>query len=265
MSDGYMTAKGHKERAHSKYSASGSERWLNCAASVELEEKAGPKPDTPWSLEGTHAHEGLEKLLKLRLKKRGAVLELAEWEAWKDDPKTDFDMIGFVELTADKIFEIAAKYDGELLAEKRIYNLNIDKEMFGTTDAAIIEILGHLHVFDFKYGQGHVVDPTENTQLLQYALGFANENDWMFTHVTLHILQPRAGKKWHKDWTITIEELQEKWLPLFQKGVARVKRGGNKPFPGSWCHWCGGKKLCSAMQEKSFQKVSDTFSNNPID
>ena len=43
------------ERAHSKLPASGSVRWLNCAASVALEEKSPPSPDTPWSLEAVHS------------------------------------------------------------------------------------------------------------------------------------------------------------------------------------------------------------------
>jgi hypothetical protein len=241
-----MQMPNHKEREHSKFSASGSERWLNCAASVALEEISPPSEDSPWSREGTLAHEVLECLL---LKK----------PLPKDSKITNI-MIGHCKRAADKIREIKGIDGGRLWVEKKWYALYIHDEMFGTCDAVIASPGGTLHIIDFKYGQGHIVDVNENTQLIQYALSVAEDYAWNFDSVKMWILQPRAGENWSPSWEITIKELKEKWLPLWEKGVARVEADNNKPFPGSWCHWCRAAKAhCPAKAAKRVDKVVDAF------
>ena len=54
----------HGARAHSKFSASGAERWFCCPGSVSLSEGL-PDKETIYSKEGTEAHEVLERLLKI--------------------------------------------------------------------------------------------------------------------------------------------------------------------------------------------------------
>lgn len=249
----------HQERAHSKFSASGSERWLNCAASVELEETM-PKEanhDSFWSLEGTAAHELLEDYLMA--------------EIWADvetkyefDLRVDENMKRHCRGTAIQIKKMAKLWGARVLVEKRIYNTFIHEEMFGTCDV-IIPVYGDvLHIIDFKYGSGHIVDPTRNTQLIQYALGVAESYDWKFKNVSMHIMQPRAGKKWHKQWSCTIEELKNYWLPIWMKGVARVDKGGNKPFIGSWCYWCKAKSICPAKINVSLEKTMNAFKDSPL-
>ena len=242
---------GHGERAHSKFSASGSERWLKCPASVALEEAAPPSIDTFWSKEGTLAHEVLEK-----------VLARQEFDLPFDVSR---EMLEHVNAVAAKIRAIHKASGGVLLFETRVFASFIHEEMFGTCDAIIAGANGILHIVDFKYGAGHVVDAKENTQLIQYALSAAESYDWDFTHVSMHIMQPRGGGEWHKRWTITIKELKEFWLPLWVSGVARVERGHNKPFPGSHCHWCRAKNFnCSAKMEMRQEKISNVFESNPL-
>jgi uncharacterized protein CbrC (UPF0167 family) len=245
-----MTKPGqHAERAHSKFSASGSERWLKCAASVALEEMSPPSPDTPWSKEGTYAHEVLEGLLRF-----GKPIQHCH----------DQQMLAHCRKAAGYINHAATMEindSGALLIEKRVYNSDIHDEMFGTCDAIIVVHGKSIHIIDFKYGAGHIVDPVENTQLIQYALGVADAYDWNFRTVKMTILQPRAGKEWAKSWTITAKELKTKWLPLWKKGVERVERGDAKPFPGSHCHWCRAKRICPAKKEKSFNDVLNRFND----
>lgn len=234
-------------RAHSKFSASGSERWLNCAASVELEEKAPPSPDTPWSKEGTKAHELLELLLKNR---NGQFVR-------KDYPT---EMTFHCQKTAKWIFNEHKKLvDSVLLVEKRVYNNEIHPEMFGTCDAIVAQYMGTLHIIDFKYGAGHLVSPIKNTQMIQYALAVAEAYDWKFERVKMSIVQPRAGNKFAESWEISILELKKQWLPLWKKGVERVERGNAKPFPGSWCHWCRAKATCPAKNETRFTEIENKF------
>lgn len=252
-----MTSENHAERAHSKFSASGSERWLKCAASVELEEKSPPSKDNVWSLEGTKAHEVLEKFL---LSNNWANLIVE----FKKDFSVDAAMIEHCKTTAVKVLKLAKLWQAPLLVEKRIYNSFIHDEMFGTCDVVIPVHSDVLHIMDFKYGQGHIVNPIENTQLIQYALGAAESYDWDFETVSMHILQPRAGTTWHKTWTITMKELRTKWLPLWHRGVARIEKGGNKPFAGSWCHWCRAKFTCPAKTERRMTEITNMFLDEPI-
>jgi len=267
----------HKQRAHSKFSASGSERWLNCAASVELEEASLPSVDSVWSIEGTRAHEVLEILLKL------CTMPEFNEQSRTASPKTAAMLSPNVMLghageawviIRDDI--LPGLTDPEILIEQRIYNSDIHEEMFGTVDVSIVELFGTLHVIDYKYGEGHIVNPKENTQMIQYALGLASKYDWQFDKVVVHIIQPRGGGDIHKFWEISIDDLKNKWRPLWLKGVARVESGKSKPFPGSWCYWCRASKpgadgviVCPAkrevIQESRTKKVINRFNEGVND
>ncbi len=246
-----------KERAHSKYSASGSERWLNCSYSVAAEESSPPSKDNVWSIEGTVAHSVYEAILK--------------GQPMPTHPLVSTDMINRVTRATQKVKALHRVYGGALLVEKRVFAQFIHAEMFGTTDTIIAPVaplngVRTLHVLDFKDGAGHIVSPVKNTQLVQYALSVAEDYGWelCFDEVKMWILQPRAGDNWYPSWTITIKELKESWLPLWHKGVARVEKGGGIPFPGSWCHWCRASKTCPAKNEKRVHRMTEVFNNNPI-
>lgn len=245
----------HKQRAHSKFSASGSERWLKCAASVELEEASPPSEDSVWSVEGTKAHEVHETVFKVMT--NPAFDMPGPCSVRTALSKSNNAMVAHAKASVDIILGIAdGLADPEILIEQRIHNGDIHPEMFGTVDAALVELYGTLHVIDYKYGEGHIVNPVENTQMIQYALGFAAKYDYQFTDVEMHIIQPRGGGKIHKRWKITIEELRDKWRPLWVKGVERVTAGKSKPFPGSHCYWCRASKpvngvvVCTAKRDQ---------------
>lgn len=252
----------HKDRDHSKFSASGSERWLNCGASVALEEKyqkqfPNKNYDSFWSLEGTKAHEILEQFL---LSNRWSEV----YSKYEYDVSADDAMIEHCRRAASYIKKIAATLKAPLLVEKKVFNSFIHEEMFGTCDAIIPNYGKELHIIDFKYGQGHVVDPTENTQLIQYALGAAESYDWAFEKVICTIVQPRASSKIFKQWECSIDRLKNYWLPIWKSGVARIESGKAKPFVGQWCYWCKAKSICPEKIEKSFSEVSNAFSENPL-
>jgi hypothetical protein len=240
---------GHSLRAHSRFSASGSERWLNCAASVELE-KDCPNVSSSFADEGTKAHEILERFL------------LSDnWPALIREYEMDFltppEMLTYVLMSAKKIKALA---QGKLLlVEKKIFNTFIHEDMFGTCDVIIPDHGKKLHIIDFKYGMGHVVKPQQNTQLIQYALGAAESYDWKFSKVEMSIIQPRVGKNWFSTWVIDMTELKTRWLPLWHKGVARVEKGNNKPFAGHWCQWCKAKQKCPVKNAVREMEISNAF------
>lgn len=237
----------HVLRAHSRFSASGSERWLNCAASVELEDGC-PNTSSPWAEEGTKAHELLEQFL---LASRFSDVEI--------DFLTPPEMVTYVKMTALKIKALAV--NKTLLVEKKVFNTFIHEEMFGTCDVIIADYENNLHIVDFKYGKGHIVTAANNTQLIQYALGAAESYNWKFKTVTMSIAQPRAGEKWFSSWTIPMSELKSKWLNLWHSGVKRVIKGGNKPFEGHWCQWCKAKFKCPAKSSARLTGPSNPFLN----
>ncbi len=251
-----------KDREHSKFSASGSERWLNCSASVELEEKSPPSKDTVWSLEGTQAHDLLEKWLNTLIYPGNEFGEKEIWRAaLKECPPK---MIIHIRETVFAIQRIWKQTGGELFSEQRISQSFIHPEMFGTGDVSIVQLFGELHIIDLKYGQGHIVNPVGSTQLIQYALGIAYKYDWNFEKVIVHIMQPRAGKNWHKFWTLPIRDLKGYWLKHFQAGVAKVESPNPEATPGNWCYWCRAKAICPAKKEAHAGKVTDIFKNTPL-
>lgn len=236
---------GHGERAHSIFSASGAERWLNCPASVKLSEQAPPEPDSPWAKEGTLAHEVLEAMLNRGPLPKGATPEM---------------LLHCTEVKR-KILAIHQAAGGRIFIERKVYATFIHEEMFGTCDAIVAGDDGWLHIIDFKYGAGHIVDPKENPQLIQYALSVAESYDWAFDKVTCHIMQPRGGANWHKRWVVTVKELREGWLPLWEKGVKRALDKHAKPFAGRWCHWCKARTICPLKAEQRAEKIENVFSD----
>ena len=247
------------QRDHSKYSASGSHRWLNCAASVALEEQSPPSPDNPFSLEGTQAHAVLEVLFKLR--------ELSPlWSAFNYVQLNERDpMVRFGLDMVDTVRTIFHGLPGaELLVEKRIYNTSIHPEMFGTVDAAIVQEFGELHVFDYKYGKS-LVKAEKNTQMIQYALGLAEKFDWNFSTVSMHIYQPRVGLDAHSVWTIPLEDLKGFWLPVFKSGVARTLAESPRAFAGHHCFWCRAKSICPLKEENKTTKAFEIFGAQPLE
>ena len=161
---------------------------------------------------------------------------------------------------ADFILKIHAESPGsEMNAEERIYLDFIDKEAFGTYDAAVIEYFGTLHVFDFKYGAGVFVPVRENLQMIFYALGVAHKHQWNFKRVRLWIIQPRIkGYDGPTFWEMTIDELKS-YVPIFSKAIERVKNEPDTFVEGKWCHWCKAKSICPLKRAAKLEAAKNCF------
>lgn len=251
-----------KERAHSKFSASGSERWHACPGSVALSEGL-PDKSSSWAEEGTLAHEVLERVLQDAIKRE--VLKIHPgYEVWSA-PGVTLEMIGHARDAANFILNLYKKYPfSEILVETRIYLDFIHPEMFGTFDGAVIDHFGTLHVFDYKYGAGHSVSPKENLQMIFYAMGLADKHQWNFKKVRMWIIQPRIkGYDGPSYWDLSITGLLH-YVDVFRDAVERVLRLPNKYVEGSWCHWCKAKKICPLKLEARKNKTIDVFTKNPF-
>src|SRR5690625_4165656 len=172
---------------HAILSASGAHRWMNCTPSarleLEFEDSSGEA-----AKEGTAAHElGEHKLrdaLKVSTKKPTSVYDSEEMDRYTDE------YVQFIleELAVAK----QSTKDPLLLIEQRLDFSNYVPEGFGTGDCVIVAD-DVVHVIDFKYGQGVLVEAENNPQMMLYALGALNLFDAIYDidAVKMTIYQPR--------------------------------------------------------------------------
>lgn len=268
---------------HALLSPSAAHRWLNCTKSVKLEEQF-PDSTSDAALEGTIAH-AICALLLCALKAQGTY-DVKEIQTIAQQGREGYtpeqfatwfsaDMMQYAEGYANYVWneyqaEIQLTPDAILMVEKKIDISRYGKDMTGTTDAAIVGD-AELHIFDFKYGRGVLVDAKENPQMMIYALGNIEEHASMyaFKAVTMTIYQPRISNISH--YSMSVKDLQ-KWGTLTLKPKAADAYAGKGVFaPGAWCKFCRAKAIClecanactSDYKEKHDKSV-DTLTDNEI-
>lgn len=249
----------HGERAHSKFSASGAERYFECPGSVELSEGM-PDKGSVWSIEGTQAHELLEEIMTVMI--AAGSTRIYYPQVRRGIPK---EMVFHGTNAANFIMGLHAKTPGsEVLVETRVYLKFIHPEMFGTFDGAVLDHFGTLHVFDYKYGAGHAVSPIKNLQMIFYGLGLAHLYDWNFKNVRLWIIQPRIkGYDGPIFWDLSIMELKS-YVDVFRRAVERVLDNPTLYKEGPWCHWCKAKSKCPLKNEARAEKAVNIFKSVPL-
>ena len=158
------------ERAHAILSASGADRWTRCPPSARWEDVL-PDKESPYSEEGTRAHELLEIQLLKEFKHKEVQTEL----------ETTKEMEAVVREAVDFIKTIALGYSHEpyVAIERRVDFSHIAQEGFGTADCIIISG-STMHVIDFKYGKGVPVYSENNLQMMLYALGALMELGFLY-------------------------------------------------------------------------------------
>ncbi len=236
----------HGERKHSKFSASGAEKWMNCPGSVALSEGL-PEVTSKYSIEGTRAHEVLECLQTG--KKHSGTREMEYYGVQ----------------AANFINKLKASHKGaELMVETRLALPFIHPDMFGTMDSAVVDHFGTLHVLDYKYGVGHYVSPVDNWQMKIYGMGLAHMFDWNFSKVKLWIIQPR-----HKSyrgptfWELGILDLKAR-VRVLKKAVERVEREPTTYAEGAWCYFCKAKGICPLKIQVKQAKTASVFAGAPL-
>lgn len=254
-----------KKRKHSKYSASASERWLNCPASVEACETVPPLPDSDASLLGTKAHDKFEAWQKL----------YRQYHSLKFAPKGlkhDQDMYEAVKKAMLFIKKEWDKHTQTLHTEQRFYLPNIHPEMFGTGDTTIYGG-GILKLFDYKHGTGHLVeimkrDPATgkwvlNSQLMFYFIGAARKFNNDFQKGVIGIIQPRAPHKhgFTRTQVITKKDVKQ-YTEIFKRGVDRCESSKAEFKEGSWCCFCSYKYQCPLKEKQRTVKAADLFDDD---
>lgn len=242
---------------HATFSASGSEKWLNCPGSINAE-KNYPKKNTTYSLEGTYAHH----LADLCLKNEEDVIDYIDKELFCTIDNehhyfvVDKDLAKFVQDYIDYVVSFKTQ-DCHIFYEKKVDYSTFVHKGFGTTDSAIYDyVTKTLHVFDLKYGKGIEVSAINNSQMQLYALGFLNELADV-RNIVLHIVQPRLYN--YSSFSLTLDELLE--FGNYAKERSELAMTNNAPIiPGEkQCKFCRAKADCPALFKLTQETITSNF------
>ena len=243
---------------HALLSASSSHRWLNCSPSARLEQEFEDTESTA-AAEGTAAHALCEHKLKKALKRRSKK-PVSEYDCDEMDAYTD-DYVEFVMEVVEEAKQTCS--DPLVLIEQRLDFSCYVPEGFGTGDCVIVAD-GLLHIIDFKYGQGVLVEAEENPQMMLYALGALRLFDALYDieEISMTIYQPRRDNI--STWTITVDDLLS-WTENVLKPRAELAfRGEGDYIPGSWCTFCKAAVKCRARAEAKLQLARYKFAMPPL-
>lgn len=243
---------------HAVLSASGSHRWLNCTLSARLElefENTGSEA----AREGTAVHALCEHKLKRALHMRSR------------RPVSDYDSDEMEECTDAYAKFVMEQYEAAkqvckapvILIEQRLDFSCYVPDGFGTGDCLIISD-DRLHIIDFKYGMGILVDAEDNPQMKLYALGALAMYDALYDirEVSMTIFQPRRESV--STWTVPVEDLKA-WAENELKPKAKMAYDGEGEYlPGEWCTFCRAAVRCRARAVEKLKLAQTEFRVPPL-
>ena len=238
---------------HAKLSASSAHRWMNCNPSANLEREFADKSSEA-AAEGTAAHALCEHKLRKALKMR-STRPVSKYDSDEMEMYTD----SYVDFVLEQI-AVAKQYckDPMVLIEQRLDFSCYVPDGFGTGDCLIVADK-LLHIIDFKYGLGVLVDAVDNPQMMLYALGALRLFDALYDidTISMSIFQPRRENV--STWTITVDELEE-WAEKTLRPKAELAFKGEGEFnPGPWCTFCKAAVKCRARAEEKLALAQYEF------
>lgn len=243
---------------HAILSASSSHRWLNCLPSarleLEFEDQSGEA-----AKEGTAAHDLCEHKLKKALHMRSQ-RPVSEYNSDEMEECTD----AYVDFVMEQV-ELARKSctDPIVLIEQRLDFSCYVPDGFGTGDCVIISD-DRVHIVDFKYGMGVLVDAENNPQMKLYALGALEIYDSLYDikEISMTIFQPRRENV--STWTVPVEELKAWAEEELKPKAAKAYQGEGEYMPGSWCSFCRASSRCRARADENLKLAQMEFKMPPL-
>lgn len=223
----------NKLPAHAKFGPSSMGRIMACPASVALSEAAPPQPESPYAAEGTLAHECAEAMLL--------------GEPLPEGPLPD-DMLPAVQEYFNLLDPLLDDADHYGIEERAI----ISNTLFGTVDCWMTQ--GRtLFVTDYKHGQGVIVSPIENKQLMTYAALILSDEQISVSwddidEVILTIVQPRGQGLPITHWNCPTQRIQDHLIEVFD--AMQLAEEAHPPIKiGDHCRFCRAKLTCPAMRK----------------
>ena len=240
---------------HALLSASASHRWLNCPPSAKL--CADLKDESsPYAKQGTDAHTLCEYKVLSALG-QPAVNPIETLDYYDQEMEHCTNEYCFYVLEQ---LEEARKHclDPMVLIEQRLDFSKWVPEGFGTGDCLIVsdEVL---HIIDFKYGLGVLVEAEDNPQMMCYALGALDIYDGIYDikSVKMTIFQPRRENI--STYTMDKNALLE-WANNILKPTADLAFHGQGDFKaGEHCTFCKAKATCRKRAEYNLELAKYDF------
>lgn len=243
---------------HAILSASSSHRWLHCLPSARLELEF-ENTNGEAAKEGTAAHalseHKLKKALRIRSKRPTSEYDSDEMEECTD---------AYVDFIMEQV-ELARKSctDPIVLIEQRLDFSCYVPDGFGTGDCVIISD-DRLHIVDFKYGMGVLVDAEDNPQMKLYALGALEIYDSLYDikEISMTIFQPRRENV--STWTVPVEELKAWAEEELKPKATKAYQGEGEYMPGPWCTFCRASTRCRARADENLKLAQMEFKMPPL-
>ena len=248
---------------HSRFGASGADRWIECPGSVKAQEGIGGITSDA-AREGTAGHEVAALCLTDghdAVSFVGRTIEGIE---------IDEDIAEAVQVYLDAVRSDKGAHGGKLLIERRFHLDWLDPEFYGTSDVASLGRDDTLRVYDLKLGKGKAVEVEANRQLCYYALGVIGTlpkiMQGLIKVVELIIVQPRRP---HKDgavrrWRTTPEQLLDYCQDLVD--AAKLARSDNPPFKaGDHCTFCRAAGTCPTLRNLALSRAQEDFDDDAWD
>jgi len=244
---------------HAYLSASASHRWLACPPSAKLcaqEDDHG----SPYAQQGTDAHELCQFLLEQALGRpcRDPTEDLTWYNAEMLEAAE-----GYRDFVLEQIGEAKKLCRDPLVCVEQTLDFSKWVEHgFGTGDCVIVAD-DLLHIVDFKFGLGVLVEATDNSQLKCYALGAVDTFGDLYDirRIKLSIYQPRRENV--DTFELTKDELL-KWADEVLAPTAKLAYEGEGEFAaGDHCQFCKVKATCRKRAEYSMELAKYEFADAP--
>ena len=245
---------------HALLSASSSHRWLNCPPSARLCEGYDDKGSN-FAAEGSDAH----SLCEFKLRK---ALGMEAKDPTEDLSWYDAEMEEAADGYAASVMELVAEAkktcsDPVVLIEQCLDYSKYVQAGFGTGDCVLIAD-GTLHIVDFKYGRGVLVEAEDNPQMKLYALGALGIFDCLYDidTISMTIYQPRRANV--STFTLSRQELLD-WAETVLVPTAELAYAGDGEYHcGEWCQFCKAKADCRERARANMELARYDFRQPPL-
>ena len=244
---------------HAYLSASASHRWLACPPSAKLCAQEEDRR-SPYAQQGTDAHELCQYLLEkaLGMPCRDPVEDLTYYDAEMQEAAESY--AAFV---MEQVAEAKKLCKDPLVCVEQTLDFSKWVEHgFGTGDAVIVAD-DLLHIIDFKFGVGVLVEATDTSQLKCYALGAVDTFGDLYDirRIRLSIFQPLRENV--DTFELTKDELL-KWADEVLAPIAKLAyEGGGEFHAGDHCQFCKVKASCRKRAEYAMELAQYDFADAP--
>lgn len=251
--------------AHALLGPSSAARWMACPPSVNLT-KDMPDTTSEYAAEGSLAHEIAELKLKKKIVDPGMTTRKfnSEMKKLKEKELYQEEMQEFTDIYVDFIQEqmCACENTPYVAVEQKVNFSQYVPQGFGTADCILISG-DTIHIIDFKYGRGVVVDAEENPQMLLYALGAYLAYNFLYDikRIQMSIVQPRVSH--FSSWECDVDYLLSFAEKAKEKALMAAE-GQGEFQAGKHCKFCKAKTTCRTRAEENLELEGWQYTLPPL-